>query len=76
MRTTVDLPSDVHDRVSALARDRRTSLSAVVAELVGKALDGGDRSSSIELHPETGWPLIRSGRIITTDDVRSLEDEW
>ncbi len=75
MRTTVDLPADLHRRAAALARDRAQSLSRTLAELIRLALDGrsgGDVAIEIDRH--TGFPIVRVGRPITTDDVRALDD--
>lgn len=75
MRTTVDLPDDLHAIASAIAHDRRQSLSRTIVELVRQALEA-ERPAKIEINPETGFPIIRLGRPITTEDVRRLEDEW
>ncbi len=74
MRTTIDLPDDVHQVALAVARDRGVTLSAAVTELLRQALGTGggvriDRSS------RSGLPLVRVGRTVTSEDVRSLEDD-
>ena len=76
MRTTVDLPDDIHARVSAIARDTGRSLSSTLAEIIEDALRT-DPSAGIEVDPATGFPLVRYGRgPITSDDVRdALDDE-
>jgi predicted DNA-binding protein len=38
MRTTVELPDDRHERLTSLARDRGTTLSRTVADLVRHGL--------------------------------------
>lgn len=77
MRTTVDLPEHLHRRASALARDRAQSLSRTLAELVAVALDGGQATPPpvVEIDHDGRFPIVRVGRPITTDDVRSLDDE-
>jgi hypothetical protein len=74
MRTTLDLPDDLLDRARAIARDTGRSLGSVVADLMRKGLEPGtaapQRSSA-----RTGLPLVSVGRIVTSDDVRALEDE-
>ena len=50
MRTTVDLPDDVLERVRSIAADRRTSVSKVIADFVSRAVNPlpdspGDRVS-------------------------------
>lgn len=75
MRTTIDLPPDLHRIALSLARDSGRSLSETVAGLMRRALgvsEGGDDFVS----PVTGLPVIRLGSgPITTEDVRALEDE-
>jgi len=77
MRTTVDLPDHLHRRAAALARDRAQSLSRTLAELVAVALEGGHPGQHpvVETDRRSGFPIVRVGRPITTDDVRSLDDE-
>lgn len=74
MRTTIDLPPDLHDAVRSIARDRGATLSETVAELMRRGLG---RSGSLEFQRSlsTGLPIARVGRIVTHDDVRSLEDD-
>ncbi len=74
MRTTLDLPEDVHRAVVALARDRAQPMGVVVAELVREAL-GTSEELRVEVDDETGLPLVRIGRPVTAEDVRALDDE-
>jgi predicted transcriptional regulator len=75
MRTTVDLPDDLHSVVSQLARDRRQSLSRTVSELVGDGLRARLVNPTFEIDPETGLPLLRFGRTITLEEVQAFLDE-
>lgn len=75
MRTTVTLPPAVHRRVSELAEARRSSLSAVVCDLVVRGLAQEDSPVELMIDPETGTPSISIGRCITTDQVADLIDE-
>jgi hypothetical protein len=73
MRTTIDLPDDLHAIASSLARDRGSTLSAAVVDLLRRALG---RQTQVEtVDRRTGFPLLPSGRPITSDDVRTLDDE-
>lgn len=79
MRTTIDIPEREHALFSTLAHDHGTSLSKLVVEL---ALRGLKSSSAVaetparyEVDSETGLPLFRSGRTVTIEDVKALEDE-
>ncbi len=73
MRTTIDLPDDLHAIASSLARDRGCTLSSAVVDLLRRAL--GPKAQVEVIDRRTGFPLLASGRPITTDDVRSLDDE-
>jgi hypothetical protein len=74
MRTTVDLPPDLHAQVVAIARDTHRSLSETVAFLMRRGL-GESRPVALTHSAVTGLPVVRLGRMITTEDVRSLEDD-
>ncbi|MBI3157658.1 MAG: antitoxin [Burkholderiales bacterium] len=80
MRTTIDLPSDLHDAISSIAAQNRRSLSRTVADLIrrGLAVPGGgdaDSAGQLRISPPTGLPLVRSARPVSAEDVRALEDE-
>lgn len=76
MRTTIDLPDDLHRVATSIARDQRTTLSGAVVALMRKGLgqsdDPGYRIVTSEI---TGLPVIHFGRPITIEDVRALDDE-
>lgn len=76
MRTTIDLPEDLHQLAVSLSRDLQQSLSATVATLMRRGLHVGDRPTralpGIEL--TDGFPVISLGRPTSTEDVRSLDD--
>lgn len=74
MRTTVDLPDDLHAIAAAIARDTHQTLSSTIAGLIRRGLGsgaGGETTTS----PRTGLPVAHVGRTITSDDVRGLEDD-
>ena len=72
MRTTIDLPADVHALAREMAHQQRKSLSQVVTELIRLALSPVDAPVT---PPAAGLPTVRVGRAVTAEDVRSLEDE-
>jgi hypothetical protein len=74
VRTTIDLPEDLHKQALAIARDTRRTLSETMADLVRRGLGVG-RSSGLSTDPRTGLPLVSVGTVVTSEDVRSLEDE-
>lgn len=74
MRTTVDLPEDLHQQAVSIARDTSSTLSETVAELMRRGL-GESGEIEVARSARTGLPVVSVGRVITTDDVRSLEDD-
>lgn len=74
MRTTIDLPDDLHAQAVALARDTHQSLSQTVATLVRRGLSTSGAGETAR-SARTGLPVTHLGRTITTEDVRRLEDD-
>jgi len=74
MRTTVDLPDDLHAQAVALSRDTHRTLSETVADLMRRGLGQG-QDAEVATSARTGLPVIHLGRTITTEDVRALEDD-
>ncbi|HTX00057.1 MAG TPA: hypothetical protein VMD59_14830 [Acidimicrobiales bacterium] len=74
MRTTIDLPDDLHRQVVAIARDTSRSLSATIADLMRRGL-GEQPAGEVARSARTGLPVISIGRPVTSEDVRRLEDE-
>ena len=74
MRTTVDLPDDVHQQARSLARDTGQSFSDTIVMLLRRAL-GHDDQLTVDQDEATGLPQVRVGRPITIEDVRSLDDD-
>ncbi|GFG85166.1 antitoxin [Mycolicibacter algericus] len=74
MRTTVDLPDDLHRQVQAIARDTRRTLGETVADLMRRGLGQG-AVTRVQESQLTGLPVVHLGTVVTSEDVRSLEDE-
>jgi hypothetical protein len=81
MRTTINLPADLHDAVTSIASHARKSMNQTVAELIRRGLAHPPLAADTAANPglridqSTGLPLIRSPRPVTAEDVRALEDE-
>jgi hypothetical protein len=75
VRTTVDLPPAVHRRALALAASRGQSLSATIADLTIRGLVQVDEPVEIEIDGRSGFPVIRVGRRVTSEDVAAALDE-
>lgn len=76
MRTTVDLPPNVHRRAQELAKARGQSLSATLAELTARGLSQLGEPVVVRTDADTGFPVLSVGRRVTSDDVAvALDDE-
>ena len=81
MRTTIDLPLDLHNAVTSIAAHSRKSMNRTVAELIRRGLAHPSLAAEAATRPgiridkRTGLPVIRSARPVTAQDVRALEDE-
>jgi hypothetical protein len=76
MRTTVDLPEDLYELTRSLARDKSQSFSATVAELMRRGLyEAKPTTSRLIRDPLTGLLVLHGGPVVTTEDVKSLEDD-
>lgn len=73
MRTTIDLPADLHDLARELAHSGNRSMSDVVTELIRLGLQR-EAAPHRRTSPR-GMPLVSLGRPVTIEDVRSLDDE-
>ena len=72
MRTTIDLPADLHSFARQIAHDEKRSMSSVIEDLIRRSLRLDVTAMSATAR---GMPQVSVGRPITTDDVRSLDDE-
>ncbi len=74
MRTTIDLPDDLHKQALAIARDKSRTLSETVADLMRRGLRQGS-TEELSRSKVTGLPVVHLGTVITTEDVRALDDD-
>jgi len=74
MRTTIDLPEDLHRVALAIARDQGTSLSQTVVQIMQRGL-GTSGMARVSTSERTGLDVVRLGRVVTSEDVRALEDD-
>jgi hypothetical protein len=75
MRTTVELPPSVHQRVRQIAAERGESISAVLADLTMRGLAQLDHPVELSIDPRTGLPVLSIGRRVTADDVADALDD-
>jgi Arc/MetJ family transcription regulator len=74
VRTTIDLPEDLHRQAMSIARDTSRTLSETVADLMRRGLGQGFQRE-VTQSTVTGLPVVHLGTTITTDDVRMLDDD-
>jgi predicted transcriptional regulator len=75
MRTTVDLPPELHERARQIARERRQSLSAVLTDLTLRGLASYDEPAVVRTDPVSGLPSVALGRRVTAVEVDEALDE-
>jgi predicted transcriptional regulator len=75
MRTTINVPDDLHRRVVSLAKDTDKTLSEAFVDLVRRGLGEQKTRLDITIDRETGLPQVSLGAIVTTDDVRAALDD-
>jgi predicted transcriptional regulator len=72
MRTTIELPDDLHALARQLAHDSNRTMSEVVSDLMEAGLN---RSGRAVQSGARGLPQVAVGRVVTAEDVRSLDDQ-
>jgi len=75
VRTTVNLPADLHRAATSLARGRDRSLSQTVSDLLRKAFGPKIDGEQVTQDPVTGLPLVRLSHLVTTEMVRAVTHE-
>lgn len=74
MRTTVDIPDDLHRIARQLAADEGLSMSEVISRLLRNGL-GARSELAFTTDPDTGLPVVEIGRTITSEDVAELVED-
>lgn len=81
MRTTINLPPDLHDAISSIAAHNRQSLNQTLADLLRRGLQAPAASAEapasglVRIDGVTGLPTFRSPRPVSPEDVKALEDD-
>ena len=75
MRTTIDLPADLHALAREVAHQQRKTMSEVITEWVQRGLGVAPDETVNIFTTDSGFPTITLRRPITAEDVRSLDDE-
>ena len=75
MRTTITLDNEVHEFAAYYAQARGITLSAAINELIRTAETAPMPKMEVRRAPD-GFPLLPpSGRVITSEMVKELEEE-
>lgn len=76
MRTTIDLPDNIHELARYLAASRGESLGATIAAILEDVIDTEDRATSgvrgVHLDPRSGLLSVAGGPLRRSAEVRSL----
>lgn len=75
MRTTIDLPDDLHQLARQLAHDSNRSMSEVITQLLRSGLRQDPTPPTPPTRSARGMPMTAVGRPVTAEDVRSLDDD-
>ncbi|MCL1841527.1 MAG: hypothetical protein FWF75_07265 [Propionibacteriaceae bacterium] len=75
MRTTIDIPPILHQRIKDYAKQRGESFSAAATEALMRGMAPIETPSTLQVSPVTGLLVFDSGRPITSEEVADLIDE-
>lgn len=80
MRTTIDIPPGLHDRIKDYARQKGTSFSSTAVEALMRGMAPIESGTKPRVDPVTGLLVFSSnlGHKVTSEEVADLidEDEW
>lgn len=74
MRTTLELPDDLHQQAKAIAETSQRPMGVVVAELIRRGLRHNTPAPATGHSNRSGFPTMNLDHPVTAEDVRSLED--
>ena len=75
MRTTIDIPTGLHQQIKAHAEIQEQSFSASATEMMLRGIATVDMPSTLHRSPITGLLVFNSGQQITSEEVAALIDE-
>jgi len=75
MRTTIDIPPILHQRIKAYAKEQGQSFSETATEALVRGMAPIDEPTTLHIDPVTGLYVFDSGRPITSEEVADLIDE-
>jgi hypothetical protein len=78
MRTTINIDDELYEIVRSVAHQNKCALGATIQKLVERGLRQevtGSSGTAAGVDELTGFPLFSSRRLVSEEDVRSLEDD-
>ncbi|MEW5740499.1 MAG: hypothetical protein AB1938_16345 [Myxococcota bacterium] len=76
MRLTINLDDDLYAIAKSEAHHRDVSISAAVNDLLRRALQPGLEPVALPIASDAfGWPVVRGKKVVTSEDVKALDDE-
>jgi len=76
MRTTIDLPDEIHELARYLAASRGETLGSTIAAILAAAVDTEDHGAtagrSLQRDPDSGLLTVAGGPTRRSGEVRSL----
>lgn len=75
MRVTIDVPDDLDQVLKDIAHDLHLSLSGATIWLMRRGVGEKLAKPEIGVDERTGFPSIKTGRLITSSEVERFLDE-
>ena len=75
MRTTIDIPPLLHERIMAYAQMQGRSFSATAVEALLRGMAPIETPDNLSRSPLTGLMVVNTGHPVTSEDVAELIDE-
>lgn len=75
MRTTLDIQDEAYAIAKAIAQERNEGLGRTISEIILKFAHPPVPPPANAMQMKNGLPVVRIGRVVTSDDVRRVLDE-
>ncbi len=77
MRTTIDIPNGLHERLKEYAAQGGLSLSSAAVEMMARGMTSVDVHTAVKVDPHTSLLTFnfQRGRPVTAAEVADLVDE-
>ena len=75
MRTTLDIEDTAYAIAKSIARERNIGLGRAIGEIILKFAHPEDEPPAAKVSTRKGFPVVRVGRVITSEEVSKILDE-